>query len=76
LSGGRDREVIDPERVTLVRIAQKWAAERTWHTFDNTHTLLIGGTQNDVPAALSTGVQVIGVVTGKTNAGACANLVL
>jgi phosphoglycolate phosphatase len=58
----------DPERPKLVTIAQQRAAERTGVTFDNNHTVLVGDTPKDVEAALTAGVRVIGVATGKTTA--------
>jgi phosphoglycolate phosphatase len=56
----------NPERPKLVAIAQQRATERTGVTFDNNHTVLVGDTPKDVEAALTAGVRVIGVATGKT----------
>jgi phosphoglycolate phosphatase len=55
------------ERPELVTIAQQRATERTAATFDNQHTVLIGDTPKDVEAALTAGVRVIGVASGKSN---------
>lgn len=55
------------ERFELVTIAQQRAAERTTSTFDNQHTVLIGDTPKDVEAALTAGVRVIGVASGKSD---------
>jgi phosphoglycolate phosphatase len=57
----------DPERPTLVTIAQRRAAERTGVVFGNDATVLIGDTPKDVEAGLAAGVRVIGVATGKTS---------
>lgn len=56
----------DSSRPRLVQIAQRRAAERLGVPFDNSRTLLIGDTPNDVQAALTAGVHVIGVATGKS----------
>ncbi|MFD1044202.1 HAD family hydrolase [Kibdelosporangium lantanae] len=56
----------NPERLKLVAIAQRRAAERTGTTFGNDHTVLIGDTPKDVEAGLVAGVRVVGVATGKT----------
>ncbi len=55
------------ERSTLVTIAQQRATERMAARFDNQHTVLIGDTPKDVEAALTAGVQVIAVASGKSN---------
>ena len=55
------------ERPELVPIAQQRATERMAATFDNQHTVLIGDTPKDVEAALTAGVQVIAVASGKNN---------
>jgi len=55
------------ERPELVAIAQQRATERMAATFDNQHTLLIGDTPKDVEAALTAGVRVIAVASGKNN---------
>ncbi|MGH3899862.1 MAG: HAD hydrolase-like protein [Pseudonocardiaceae bacterium] len=57
----------DPERPTLVTIAQQRAAERTGVMFGNDATVIIGDTPHDVEAGLIAGVRVIGVATGKTS---------
>ncbi|MGH3801346.1 MAG: HAD family hydrolase [Pseudonocardiaceae bacterium] len=57
----------DPERPTLVAIAQQRAAERTGVMFGNDATVMIGDTPQDVEAGLVAGVRVIGVATGKTS---------
>lgn len=54
-------------RAALVAIAQRRAAERTSVHFDNGHTVLIGDTPNDVRAALTAGVQIIAIATGKSS---------
>ena len=51
----------------LVAIAQQRATERRVATFDNQHTVLIGDTPKDVEAALTAGVRVIAVASGKNN---------
>ncbi|MFF1612225.1 HAD family hydrolase [Amycolatopsis sp. NPDC058278] len=55
------------DRSELVRIARQRAEARTGARFDNMQVVLIGDTPNDVKAALSAGVRVIGVATGKTS---------
>ncbi|MGH3788906.1 MAG: HAD family hydrolase [Pseudonocardiaceae bacterium] len=55
------------ERPELVTIAQQRATERVAVTFDNQRTVLIGDTPKDVEAALTAGVRVIGVASGKSN---------
>ncbi|NKQ58530.1 HAD hydrolase-like protein [Amycolatopsis sp. K13G38] len=60
----------DRSRPALVTIAQQRARNRTGEIFDNGHTVLIGDTVNDVQAALTAGVRVVGVATGKTTATA------
>ncbi len=55
------------ERPELVAIAQQRATERMAATFDNQHTVLIGDTPNDVEAALTAGVRIIAVASGKNN---------
>lgn len=55
------------ERPKLVAIAQTRASERTGTTFDNPHTILIGDTPKDIEAALTAGVRVIAVASGKSN---------
>jgi phosphoglycolate phosphatase-like HAD superfamily hydrolase len=54
------------DRSELVAVAQHRAERRTGTPFDNNTTLLIGDTPNDVAAALTAGVRVIGLATGKT----------
>lgn len=55
------------DRARLVAIAQERASERARASFDNAHTVLIGDTPNDIQAATSAGVRVIGVATGKSS---------
>ena len=55
------------ERPELVTIAQQRATARMAVTFDNQHTVLIGDTPKDVEAALTAGVRIIGVASGKSN---------
>jgi phosphoglycolate phosphatase-like HAD superfamily hydrolase len=55
-----------PERSKLVTIAQARVAERTGTTFTDDRTVLVGDTPNDVEAALTAGVRVIGIATGKS----------
>ena len=55
------------ERPELVAIAQQRATERMATTFDNQHTVLIGDTPKDVEAALTAGVRIIAVASGKNN---------
>lgn len=55
------------DRAELVRYAQGRAAQCFGTSFDNSHTLLIGDTPNDVRAALQAGVNVLGVATGSSN---------
>jgi phosphoglycolate phosphatase-like HAD superfamily hydrolase len=55
------------DRAQLVTIARHRASERTGVDFDNTHTVLIGDTPNDVEAATTAGVRVLGVATGKSS---------
>jgi phosphoglycolate phosphatase-like HAD superfamily hydrolase len=55
------------ERPELVTIAQRRATEQTAATFDNQHTVLIGDTPKDVEAAITAGVRVIGVASGKSD---------
>lgn len=57
----------DASRPALVAIAQRRATEHTGIVFDNGHTVLIGDTPNDVHAALTAGVRVVGVATGKSD---------
>lgn len=57
----------DASRPALVAVAQRRAMERTGTLFANGHTVLIGDTPNDVQAALTAGVRVIGVATGKSD---------
>ncbi|QWF82057.1 HAD family hydrolase [Amycolatopsis sp. CA-230715] len=57
----------DASRAVLVGIAQRRAMERTGARFDNGHTVLIGDTPNDVQAALTAGVRVIAVASGKSS---------
>ncbi|GAA4669470.1 HAD family hydrolase [Amycolatopsis dongchuanensis] len=56
----------DASRSALVTIAQQRAREHTGQSFDNAHTVLIGDTPNDIQAALTAGVRVIGVASGKS----------
>jgi phosphoglycolate phosphatase len=53
-------------RPRLVQIAQRRATERTGMAFDNSRTVLVGDTPNDVQAALTAGIRVIAVTTGKS----------
>lgn len=55
------------DRSELVQIARQRAEARTGAHFDNEQVVLIGDTPNDVRAALSAGVRVVGVATGKTD---------
>jgi len=55
----------DANRPALVGIAQRRATEYTGMVFDN--TVLIGDTPNDVQAALTAGVRVLGVATGNSD---------
>ncbi|MCA1702467.1 MAG: haloacid dehalogenase-like hydrolase [Actinobacteria bacterium] len=55
------------ERPELVTIAQQRATERVATRFDNQHTVLIGDTPKDVEAAITAGVRVIGVASGKSD---------
>lgn len=55
------------ERPELVAIAQQRAAEQMGSSFDKQHTVLIGDTPKDVEAALTAGVRVIAVASGKNN---------
>jgi phosphoglycolate phosphatase len=55
------------DRAHLVAIAQQRASARTGTVFDNTHTVLLGDTPNDVHAATTAGVHIIGVATGKSS---------
>ncbi|MGB8996693.1 MAG: HAD hydrolase-like protein [Pseudonocardiaceae bacterium] len=56
------------ERPELVAIAQQRATERMATPFDKQHTVLIGDTPKDVEAALTAGVRVIAVASGKNDA--------
>ncbi|MGH3839495.1 MAG: HAD family hydrolase [Pseudonocardiaceae bacterium] len=55
------------KRPELVTIAQQRATERTAATFDKQHTVLIGDTPHDVEAALTAGVRIIAVASGKSD---------
>jgi phosphoglycolate phosphatase-like HAD superfamily hydrolase len=55
------------ERPELVTIAQQRATKRVATRFDNQHTILIGDTPKDVEAALTAGVRIIGVASGKSD---------
>jgi phosphoglycolate phosphatase-like HAD superfamily hydrolase len=55
------------ERPELVKIARERAERRTGVWFDNDHVVLIGDTPNDVKAALTAGVRVIAVASGKSS---------
>ncbi|MDQ2883319.1 MAG: HAD hydrolase-like protein, partial [Actinomycetota bacterium] len=55
------------ERSELVAIARHRATERTAATFDKQHTVLIGDTPHDVEAALTAGVRIIAVASGKSD---------
>ncbi|UJW30516.1 haloacid dehalogenase-like hydrolase [Saccharothrix sp. AJ9571] len=59
-----DDHVSRPE---LVKIAQGRARERIGGRFDNADTVLIGDTPNDVQAALTAGVRIVAVATGKSS---------
>ncbi|MEV0068855.1 MULTISPECIES: HAD hydrolase-like protein [unclassified Amycolatopsis] len=54
------------DRSMLVTIAQQRAEQRTGTRFANPDTVLVGDTSNDVKAALTAGVVIIAVATGKT----------
>jgi phosphoglycolate phosphatase len=54
------------DRAELVKIAQKRAAEPTGTWFDGGHTVLVGDTPKDVEAALTAGVRVVAVASGKS----------
>lgn len=56
----------NPDRAQLVAIARDRATDRTGITFDNTHIVLVGDTPNDIAAAATAGVRIIGVATGKS----------
>lgn len=56
------------DRTELVAVAQQRAALRAGLAFNKDNTVLIGDTPNDVAAAQTAGVHVIGVATGKTSA--------
>lgn len=56
------------DRAQLVTIARTRASERTNSDFTNDHTLLIGDTPKDVAAALTAGVGVIAVASGRSSA--------
>jgi phosphoglycolate phosphatase-like HAD superfamily hydrolase len=55
-----------PERDQLVAIARDRATDRTGIAFDNAHIVLLGDSPNDIAAAATAGVRVIGVATGKS----------
>lgn len=55
------------ERAELVAIAQHRATVQMGSSFDKEHTVLIGDTPKDVEAALTAGVRVIAVASGKNN---------
>jgi phosphoglycolate phosphatase-like HAD superfamily hydrolase len=55
------------DRAELVHYAQDRATRRFSHPFDNSHTILIGDTPNDVRAAREAGVHMIGLATGDSN---------
>lgn len=55
------------ERPELVTIAQQRATEQMAIRFDDERTVLIGDTPKDVEAALTAGVRIIGVASGKCN---------
>nr|CEL13909.1 Haloacid dehalogenase-like hydrolase [Kibdelosporangium sp. MJ126-NF4]CTQ88277.1 Haloacid dehalogenase-like hydrolase [Kibdelosporangium sp. MJ126-NF4] len=57
----------DPRRSELVAVAQRRATERTGVVFGDQRTVLIGDTPKDVEAALTAGVRVIGVASGKSS---------
>ncbi|WP_410669446.1 HAD family hydrolase [Amycolatopsis sp. cmx-4-68] len=54
------------DRPELVRIAQERAEAQSGARFELRDIVLIGDTPNDVKAALTAGVRVIGVATGKS----------
>jgi phosphoglycolate phosphatase-like HAD superfamily hydrolase len=68
------------DRPELVRIARERAEAQTGARFELSDIVLIGDTPNDVKAALTAGVRVVGVATGKSTeaelaeAGAVATL--
>jgi phosphoglycolate phosphatase-like HAD superfamily hydrolase len=55
------------DRPELVRIARERAETQTGARFELGDIVLIGDTPNDVKAALTAGVRVIGVATGKSS---------
>jgi phosphoglycolate phosphatase-like HAD superfamily hydrolase len=55
------------DRPELVKIARQRAEERTGTKLDNADVVLIGDTPNDVKAALTAGVRVIAVASGKSS---------
>jgi phosphoglycolate phosphatase-like HAD superfamily hydrolase len=57
----------DHDRAELVPIAQRRARAITGAAFANNQTVLIGDTPNDVRAAKSAGVHIIGVTSGKSS---------
>ncbi|WP_432850682.1 haloacid dehalogenase-like hydrolase [Amycolatopsis sp. CA-161197] len=54
------------DRPKLVAIAQQRAERRTGTRFEGPGTVIVGDTPNDVKAALTAGVDVIAVATGKS----------
>ncbi|MGV9368020.1 HAD family hydrolase [Amycolatopsis sp. NPDC003731] len=54
------------DRPELVRIAKERAEAQTGTRFELSDIVLIGDTPNDVKAALTAGVRVVGVATGKS----------
>ncbi|WP_414943822.1 HAD hydrolase-like protein [Amycolatopsis sp. cmx-11-32] len=56
------------DRAHLVHIARQRAENRTGIRFAAEDVVLIGDTPNDVKAALTAGVRIIGVTTGKASA--------
>ncbi len=58
----------DPDKATLVTIAQQRAAAKHGHTFDRSDTVLIGDSPHDVDAGRHGGATTIAVATGKHTA--------
>lgn len=58
----------DPDKATLVTIAQQRATAKHGHTFDRSNTVLIGDSTHDVDAGRHGGATTIAVATGKHTA--------